>query len=118
MAIWLRNFKPMSSIRNPALKKKASLSRDHRVYAQEGDKSFRGVWKQKKRRKAKQARAQSETALRDALQGDEDAPVTAKQPKALRKTGVVTLERDLEIHREEPSLRFSLMKYSSAAFTK
>jgi hypothetical protein len=94
----------MSSIRNPRAKKDASLKKDHRVYPLEGDKSFRGAWKKKKRRLAKQE--------------DRTVSAKAKQPKALRKTGVVTLKRDLEIKQGEPRLRFAMFDYSCDEFTR
>jgi len=109
----------MSSIRNPRAKKDASLKKDHRVYPLEGDKSFRGVWKKKKRRIAKQDRASSKDGIRDVAKGDDcTVSAKAKQPKALRKTGVVTLKRDLEIKQSEPHLRFAMFDYSCDEFTR
>lgn len=109
----------MSAIRHPRAKKDASLKKDHRVYPWEGDKSFRGVWKKKKRRLAKQDRASSKTGLLDAAKGNADAvSVKARQRKSLHKTGVVTLKRDLEIKQREPHLRFSMFDYSCDDFTR
>lgn len=109
----------MSSIRNPRAKKEASLKKDHRVYAWEGDKTFRGQWRKKKRRIAKQDRASGKEGIRQAAEGkDEKVSPKASQPKKLRKTGVVTLQRDLEIKQREPYLRFSLFNYSCGEFTR
>jgi len=89
------------------------------VYPLEGDKSFRGVWKKKKRRLAKQDRASGKDGIRDAAKGDDSTvSAKAKQPKTLRKTGVVTLKRDLEIKQSEPHLRFSVFDYSCDDFTR
>jgi hypothetical protein len=109
----------MSSIQDPRAKKDASLKKDHRLYPWEGDKSFRGVWKKKKRRLAKQDRASGKEGIRDAAKGDDStASAKAKRPKALRKTGVLTLKRDLEIKQSEPQLRFTLFDYSCDEFTR
>ena len=109
----------MSSIRDPRVKKEASLKKDHRVYAWEGDKSFRGVWKKKKRRIAKQDRASGKEGIRQAAEGkDEKVFLKASQPKKLRKTGVVALKRDLEIKQREPHLRFSMFDYGCGDFTR
>ncbi len=109
----------MSSIRNPRAKKDASLKKDHRVYPWEGEKSFRGVWRKKKRRLAKQDRASSKTGILDAAKGNDDAvSAKARQPQSLRKTGVVALNRDLEIKQREPHLRFSMFGYACDEFTR
>ncbi len=108
----------MSAIKNPQAKKRQSLRRDHRVYLLEGDKSFRGVWRKKKVRMAKKARADSRRALRRAESGDEDATALAKQPRQLRKQGIVSLGRDLQIRKHEPRTRFSTFEYSNREFTR
>ncbi len=108
----------MSAIKNTQAKKQASLKRDHHVYPWEGDKSFRGAWRRKKARMAKKARAASRQALRRAQAGDEDSVAAPKQPRQLRKTGVVTLERDLQIKKREPTVRFARFQYSSSDFSK
>ncbi len=109
----------MSNIRNSRGKKDASLKKDHRVYAWEGDKTFRGQWKKKKRRIAKQDRTSGKEGIRQASEGkDEKISPKASQPKKLRKTGVVTLKRDLEIKQSEPHLRFSMFDYSCDEFTR
>ena len=109
----------MSAIRNPQVKKDASLKRDHRVYPRDGDKSFRGAWKKKKQRMAKQARASGKVGIRLTIEG-EDNKISAKpkQPKSLRKTGLVTLRRDLEIKQTQPPMRFSMFDYSCDEFTR
>ncbi len=95
------------------------MKKDHRVYPWEGDKSFRGVSKKKKQRLAKQDRASSKTGLLDAAKDNDDAvSVKARQPKSLRKTGVVNLKRDLEIKQKEPHLRFSMFDYACDEFTR
>jgi len=109
----------MSSIRNPRAKKEAALKKDHRVYAREGDKTFRGQWKKKKKRIAKQDRASGKEGIRQASAGkDEKVSPKATQPKKLRKTGVVTLKRDLEIKQTEPAMRFAMFDYSCDQFTR
>ncbi|MFO1485813.1 MAG: hypothetical protein U1F71_20805 [Verrucomicrobiaceae bacterium] len=109
----------MSRIKHPRVKKDAELKKDHRVYPQEGDKSFRGVWKKKKRRKAKQERAVAKGAVccADEEESHQGSAAT-KQPKSLRKTGVVSLKRHLEIKKGEPQMRFASFGYSSERFTR
>lgn len=108
----------MSAIKNPQLKKRVSLKRDHRVYPWEGDKSFRGVWRKKKTRMARKARTESNRVEGRAKAGYEDDAAGKKQPRQLRRTGVVTLERDLQIRRQERHKRFSQFRYSSSKFTR
>jgi hypothetical protein len=38
----------MSRVKNPTEKKRLSLERDHRVFALEGNKTFRKAWRLKK----------------------------------------------------------------------
>jgi hypothetical protein len=109
----------MSSIKHPRAKKDAELKKDHRVYPWEGDKTFRGAWKRTKQRKAKQDRVSGKTAVLKAKDGQDDGASTkSKQPKSLRKTGVVSLKRDLEIERGEPQMRFASFNYSNEQFAR
>jgi hypothetical protein len=77
----------MSRVKNPVDKKKLSLSRDHRVFALEGNKSFRKAWRVKKAtatRKTRRAQA------RDLSQSTEDPSHTARK-RSLKKFGVMSL---------------------------
>jgi hypothetical protein len=100
----------MSSIKHPREKKDASLERDHRVYTWLGDKTFRGLWRKKKRRMAKRLRAQTREELRAVL--PEDAAPPGNQWRGLKKTGIVTLAEDLRVSAGEGMKgRFDLFHY-------
>jgi len=62
----------MSSIKHRRAKQDASLKKDHRVYPWGGDKTFRGAWKEEKRRLAKQDRASGKVGVRKAADGKDD----------------------------------------------
>jgi NADH:ubiquinone oxidoreductase subunit D len=100
----------LSKIKHPASKKRKSLQKDHRVLVDEGNKSFRGVWRKKKRRAAKQERRSAELKLRHAEPEDAASPKRAIA-KRLKKTGAVTLAKALEIKKRRPGLRFSRLSY-------
>lgn len=108
----------MSRIKHPREKKLASLKKDHRVYAWDGNKSFRGVWRKKKRRMSKKGRADFKRVLRRLESGADAASHSIKQLRQLRKTGIVTLEEHLQVKKHEPRVRFSTFKYSSSQFRK
>jgi len=76
----------------------------------EGNKSFRGIWRKKKRRAAKQERQSAEQAIRHAEPENAASPKCAIA-KCLKKTGVVTLAKTLEIKKRRPGLRFSRLSY-------
>ncbi|WP_146848747.1 hypothetical protein [Brevifollis gellanilyticus] len=100
----------MSSIKNPSAKKAKSLERDHRTFAWEGNKSFRGLWRKKKRALTKQERRATDSVLN--LAGDlkdEDIESPRRQvPRELHKTGVVTLKEALKVKTGDRAQRFSL----------
>ena len=102
----------MSSIKNPTKKKAQGLKKDHRVFTLEGNKTFRGKWRKKKRRLAKKERSAAQRLLSARTAGDSESPQRQISRK-LRKTGVVTLGRALDIRGQEPETRFSLFRYSS-----
>ncbi len=110
----------MSAIKNPVLKKKKSLKKDHRVFVWEGNKTFRGLWRKKKRRLAKKERRAVGRVLGkvDLRAVDEAESPKGQIPKEIRKTGVVTLGRALEIREKDPRKRFSHFHYSSKEFEK
>ena len=110
----------MSSTKHPRVKKDKSLRKDHRVFTLEGNKTFRGVWKKKKRRLGKKERRAAEQVLKtvDPVAAD-DAPSPKRQvPRRLRKAGVVSLERALEIRRTKSPQRFSMFSYASHRYEK
>lgn len=108
----------MSRTKHPREKKLASLKRDHRVYPWEGNKSFRGVWRKKKARTSRKARADFKRELLRTESGADAPSGRIKQPRQLRKTGVVTLEEHLQIKKHQPQDRFSTFKYRSSKFKK
>lgn len=101
----------MSKIKHPARKKRKSLQKDHRVLVDEGNKSFRGVWRKKKRRAAKKERRSAEQALR-RTEPEDAAPPKRAIAKRLKKTGVVTLANAMEIKKHRHGLRFSRLSYA------
>jgi hypothetical protein len=109
----------MSRIKHPRAKKEASLQKDHRVLIWEGNKTFRGAPKRKKQAKAKARRALGKTAIRQWQEGDADAASSeVREPKSLRKTGVVSLKRAMQMKKGEPQMRFASFNYSSEQFTR
>lgn len=101
----------MSKIKHPLRKKRKSLQKDHRVLVDEGNKSFRGIWRKKKRRAAKQERRAVEQTLRQT-EPEETAPPKRASARRLEKTGVVTLANALEIKKHWHSMRFSQLSYA------
>ncbi|HKA73126.1 MAG TPA: hypothetical protein VKE26_15050 [Xanthobacteraceae bacterium] len=84
----------MSRIKNPREKKRLSLVRDHRVFALEGNKTFRSAWRQKKakaNRKSRRADAMAAAGMvRNPLLGE--AASSKLKPKQLpHKFGVMSL---------------------------
>jgi hypothetical protein len=67
---------------------------------------------------ARKARADFRSAsLR--LESGADAPSRRiKQPRQLRKTGVVTLKEHLQVKKHQPQARFSTFNYRSSQFSK
>jgi len=110
----------VSAIKNPIVKKAKSLKKDHRVFTLEGNKTFRGAWRKKKRRLAKKERHAIQRVLKRV---DSRVPGEAESPRRqvarrIRKTGVVTLGRALDIRQKEPQKRFSRFHYSSHEYEK
>ena len=105
----------MSSIKHPGEKKNKSLTKDHRIFTWGGNKTFRGLWRKKKRRLAKKERRAANSVL---MKVDSSAVDDADSPKRqvlrrLRKTGVVTLGRAVDIRASKSTKRFSMFAYSS-----
>jgi hypothetical protein len=96
----------VSSVKNPVAKKAKSLKKDHRVFTLEGNKTFRGQWRKKKRRLAKKERRAAQRILR-SRSGEEQESPKRQIPRALWKLGAVSLERALAIRKHEPQQRFS-----------
>ena len=82
------------------------------MFALEGNKTFRGKWRKKKRRLAKKERSAAQRILSSRAEGEPQSP-QRQIPRKLRKNGVVTLGRALDIREREPDKRFSLFHYSS-----
>jgi hypothetical protein len=110
----------VSTIKNPVAKKAKSLKKDHRLFVLEGNKSFRGLWMKKKRRLAKKERHATQRVLSKVdprIAGDADSP-KRQVARRLRKTGVATFGRVLEIKKKQPRKRFSRFRYSSGDYEK
>jgi hypothetical protein len=101
----------LSKIKHPARKKRKSLQKDHRLLVVEGNKSFRGIWRKKKRRAAKKERQAAEQTIRHT-EPEDAAPPKRVIAKRLKKTGVVTLANAMEIKKHRPGLRFSRLSYA------
>ena len=108
----------MSSIKHPCEKKEKSLAKDHRVFAWQGNKTFRGAWKRKKKRLAKKERRAADVGLKKIdFRAAEEADMPQRRiRRKLRKSGVVSLGRALDIRKNDPMKRFSLFCYSSRKF--
>jgi hypothetical protein len=77
----------MSRVKNPVEKKKLSLRRDHRVFALEGNKTFRKAWRLKKIRATRKTRR---AQARDLSQVTETRAIRARK-RSLKKLGVMSL---------------------------
>jgi len=73
----------MSRVKTPEEKKRLSLERDHRVFALEGNKTFRKAWRLKKAKASRQLRR---TEARDLLGAE-----ARKLKRSLKKFGVMSL---------------------------
>ena len=60
----------MSRVKSPIEKKRLSLTRDHRTFALEGNKTFRKAWRMKKVKAARQLRRAQGKADRDPNDSD------------------------------------------------
>lgn len=101
----------MSRVKSPDEKKRLSLTKDHRVLALEGDKSFRSAWPSKKARSNRQFRRASSVALAEAAQTDpSDTPesVTTKPKRSLKKYGVTSLAQSISLKNDDTGLRWNL----------
>lgn len=110
----------MSSLKHPLAKKEQRLRKDHRVFIWEGNKTFRGIWRKKKRRLGKKERRAAGTVLNKAESGAADEADSPKRqiPRKLHKSGVVTLQRALDIRERDRMKRFATFSYSSRKFEK
>ena len=99
----------MSRVKDPSEKKRLSLARDHRVFALEGNKTFRKAWRLKKAKAARQLRR---TQAREETVGPCDSggqpERSVRQPRrSLRKLGVMSLSQAITFKREEFGSRWS-----------
>jgi chromatin segregation and condensation protein Rec8/ScpA/Scc1 (kleisin family) len=81
----------MSRVKTPEEKKRLSLERDHRVFALEGNKTFRKAWRLKKAKASRQLRR---TKARDLLGAEEP---TRKLKRSLKKFGVMSLSQAISL---------------------
>src|SRR5215472_3373166 len=80
----------MSRVKNPVEKKRLSLTRDHRTFALEGNKTFRKAWRMKKVKAARQIRGK---AYRLHQATEEVENVVRKRVRPLKKHGVMSLSQ-------------------------
>jgi hypothetical protein len=85
----------MSRVKDPVEKKRLSLARDHRVFALEGNKTFRKAWRLKKARAARKLRRKKV---------DQSAP---KPKRSLEKYGVMTLAQSISFKGGEIGSRWN-----------
>jgi hypothetical protein len=79
-----------------------SLSKDHRTFALEGNKTFRSAWRLKKTLANRQFRRASTDALVGAIEVDTDETptrATVKPIRTLKKWGVVSLAQSMSVKR-------------------
>jgi hypothetical protein len=81
----------MSRVKDPGNKKRLSLERDHRVFALEGNKTFRKAWRLKKAKASRRLRHVQARELAK-LQDDRERP-RAKPKRTLKKLGVMSLSQ-------------------------
>jgi hypothetical protein len=97
--------------RDPRKKKLLSLTRDHRVFPLEGDKTFRKKWPRTKAIANRKVRRAEQLALQVAREKPEVADVAVHQARSrhkrkLTKHGVVSLAQHLEVQADK-SLRWT-----------
>src|SRR5262245_38921066 len=83
----------MSRIKNPIEKKRLTLERDHRVFALEGNKTFREAWPLKKAKASRQLRRTEQKELLESS-GSGEVETPAHRPmRTLKKLGVMSLSQ-------------------------
>ncbi len=108
----------MSSVKNPAGKKRIELLSDHRTFS-EGKRTFRRGWRIKKRRLAKSFRRKAKAAVGSAGADAEHVAGRMEQPpKRLKKRGVVTLDVARRLKGARRGERFSDFNYRSQKFVR
>ncbi len=96
----------MSRVKDPGSKKRLSLKKDHRVFALEGNKTFRKAWRLKK---AKAARKLRRAQAGDTRRVQEERENTTAEPKRTLKTfGVMSLSQAIAFKGREISDRWNL----------
>lgn len=111
----------MSSVKNPAGKKRIELVSDHRTFS-EGKRTFRRGWRIKKSRLSKSFRQSARAALDspavDAEQAERMAGRMVQPPKSLKKRGIVTLDVARRLKGTRRGERFSIFNYLSQKFVR
>jgi hypothetical protein len=98
----------MSRIKNPDEKKRVSFAKDHRVFALEGNKSFRSSWRRKKALSNRQFRRAGTIALAGSAQtdnGEASEGPTTKPMRSLVKYGVMSLAQSISFKNGEAGSR-------------
>jgi hypothetical protein len=100
----------MSRIKSPDEKKRLSLTKDHRSFALEGNKSFRSAWRRKKTLSNRQFRRAGTIALVHSAQTDNgEAPVgpATKLMRSLVKYGVMSLAQSISFKNGDAGSRWN-----------
>jgi hypothetical protein len=98
----------MSRVKDPVEKKRLSLTKDHRVFALEGNKTFRKTWRLKKARAARQfRRAQTRDLQRIGDSPEEHEGWVCKPKRSLDKFGVMSLSQAISVKAGEFGNRWS-----------
>jgi hypothetical protein len=99
----------MSRIKDPIEKMRRSLERDHRVFALQGNKSFRTAWRLKKAKASRRVRRAQARELLKSSRSNGAIDGTERNPKrSLRKLGVMSLSQAIEFKDGPLSSRWSL----------
>jgi hypothetical protein len=86
----------MSRVKDPIEKKRLSLARDHRVFALEGNKTFRKAWRLKKAKAAQEFRRAVAKDLQRSSQSAVQAENVVRKPRrSLKKFGVMSLSQSV-----------------------
>jgi hypothetical protein len=100
----------MSRVINPIEKKRLSLTRDHRTFALEGNKTFRRAWRMKKANAARELRRAQGKADRLHQATEETDNVVHKRVRQLKKFSVMSLSQAISFKGGELGHRWSSVR--------
>jgi hypothetical protein len=100
----------MSRVKNPREKKRLSLAADHRVFALEGNKTFRSAWRLKKARTNRESRRADSMALAKMLRDPLlDEISNAKVKRSLYKSAVMSLAQAIWVKNKDRRDRWNFI---------